>query len=174
MHLADIHGVIAALAQPGDPVGILGLQPGLIAVNAVRVDVLARDDAVARGTANSPLGESTAEGYAAGGQAVDIRRDHVVVTQAAERIPTLLVGDDQDDIGGRGRGTISTLLGHKLSSARRHHHLGLHRIGDKALGVRDPMQLVDLIRGRLPLAAKNNPRPKLYTGQCQFSLCILL
>jgi len=66
----------------------------------VGVDVLARDHAVARRAANGPLHKGAAEGHAAGGQTVNVRGDDVVVTQAAERIPALLVGDDQDAVGG--------------------------------------------------------------------------
>ena len=60
---------------------------------------LARDDAIARGTADRALGEGAAEGHAAGGEPVDMRGVHVVVAQAAQGVPALLVRDDEDDIG---------------------------------------------------------------------------
>ena len=99
MHLADIDGVVAAVAERFDPVGLVGGQLGFVAVDAVGVDVLARDDAIARRPADRAPGEGAAEGYAAGGEAVDMRGAHVVVAQSAEGVPALLVGDDEDDIG---------------------------------------------------------------------------
>lgn len=46
--LADIDRVITAVPELLDPVRLLGRQPGLVAVNAVRMHVLARDDAIAK------------------------------------------------------------------------------------------------------------------------------
>lgn len=99
MHLADVDGVVAAVPKLLNPVGLVGRQPRLVAVNAVGVDVLARDDAVARRAANGSLHKGATERHAASGQTVNVRGDNVVVAQAAERVPALLVGDDQDDIG---------------------------------------------------------------------------
>ena len=48
MHLADIDRVITAVPELLDRVRLLGRQPGLVAVNAVRMHVLARDDAIAK------------------------------------------------------------------------------------------------------------------------------
>ena len=48
VHFADIDGVVTAVAQPLDPVGLAGREPGFVVFDAVGVDVLARDDAVAR------------------------------------------------------------------------------------------------------------------------------
>ena len=47
VHLADIDRVITAVPELLDPVRLLGRQPSLVAVNAVRMHVLARDDAIA-------------------------------------------------------------------------------------------------------------------------------
>ena len=99
VHFADVDRVVAAVPELLDPVGLFGRQPHLVAVNAVGVDVLARDNAVARRTADRPLHKGATERHATGGQPVNVRGDDVVVTQAAERVPALLVGDDQDDVG---------------------------------------------------------------------------
>ena len=48
VHLADIDRVITAVPELLDPVRLLGRQPGIVAVNAVRMHVLARDDAIAK------------------------------------------------------------------------------------------------------------------------------
>ncbi len=47
VHLADIDRVITAVPELLNPVRLLGRQPNLVAVNAVRMHVLARDDAIA-------------------------------------------------------------------------------------------------------------------------------
>ncbi len=99
VHFADVDCVVAAVLELLDPVGLFGRQPRLVAVNAVGVDVLARNDAVARWTANGPLHKGATERHATGGQPINVRGADVVVAQAAERVPALLVGDHQDDIG---------------------------------------------------------------------------
>ena len=67
--------------------------------DAVGVDVLARDDAVARGAANRPLGKGVRKGDAPACEPVQVGRDHVFEAQKAQGIPALLVRDDEDDIG---------------------------------------------------------------------------
>ena len=61
MHLADVDGMIAAGTKPFDPIRLVRRQPRFIFIDAVCVDILARDNAVARRSADGALSEGPAE-----------------------------------------------------------------------------------------------------------------
>ena len=108
VHLADVDRAVAAVPHVLDPVGLLRCQPGLVALDAVGVHVLPRDDAGARRAAHGPLHKGAAEGDTARRQLIQVGGDHLLVPQAAQTVPALLVRHDQHYI--RSCHSISVLL----------------------------------------------------------------
>ena len=72
MHLADVDGMVTAVSQLLDPVGLIGRQPGFVTVDSVCVDVLARNDAVSGGATDGALNERVIEGDAAVCETIDV------------------------------------------------------------------------------------------------------
>ena len=105
VHLADVDTIVAALCQLLDP-GVAPLVGVLEDAGGMRV--VAGKEAGPRWGAGRGGAEAVGKGHALVHQAVEVGRVHVGVTQRADRVIALLVGDDQDDVGaGWGHGASS-------------------------------------------------------------------
>ena len=96
VHLADVHAVIALIGQRTHPGGLPGLE---IAEHLAAVRVLAREEAGAGAHAHGRRDEALGEGRPVAGQAIEMRRLHPRRPQRADRVGTLLVGHDENDVG---------------------------------------------------------------------------
>ncbi len=95
VHLADVHGAVAAVLQVFDPrmsptVGVLE--------DAGRVGIIPGEQAGPRRSTRGGTDMAIRERGAFVDQAVDVRRIDVVRTERTNGIKPLLVGDDEDDI----------------------------------------------------------------------------
>ena len=99
MPLADVSGVIAGVAEIMRQRAALARQGNAIAVAAGFGGVHPRLKAGARRTANRLAGDRVVDVRARAGQPVEVGRQVQRVAMNAGRVPALLVGEEDDDVG---------------------------------------------------------------------------
>ena len=97
VRLAHVGAVVSPVAQGLDPSGVVA--PVVEGVHPRVVGVHAGKDRGAAGNAGGAATEGVGVRRATSDQAVQVRRDHVPIPQRVDRVQTLLVGGDEDDVG---------------------------------------------------------------------------
>src|SRR5262249_18764159 len=116
--LADVgRGISRSLERSriaGQVVGVLGE----VVAHAVRVRIDAAEEARAARRAERIGHERVREPYALVGDAVHVRRFEIAVSGAAQAVPALIVGNDEDDIRRTPRRTATGQRGGRAGGGR--------------------------------------------------------